>query len=206
VAVTLPPSFFDEMYAAAEDPWSMRSRWYERRKYALTTAVLPRERYGDGLEVGCSVGELTAALAPRCDRLVGWDASAAAVERARARTADLPGVTVEQHAVPGTPLPAVDLLVLSEVLYYLSPADLAVFCDQVRTAVRPGGTLLAVHWRHAVPEYPQTGDAVHRALRTALDWPRVATHDETDLLLDCWVRAPAGDERAASVAAAEDLW
>lgn len=204
--MTLPPSFFDDMYAAADDPWSMRSRWYERRKYALTTAVLPRERYADALEVGCSVGELTAALAPRCDRLTGWDASAAAVERARQRVADLPGVAVEQRAVPGDRLPAVDLLVLSEVLYYLSPADLAALTDQVLTAVRPGGTLLAVHWRHEVPEYPQSGDAVHAALREALDWPRVATHTETDLLLDCWVRAPDDDVRAASVAAAEGLW
>lgn len=204
--MTLPASFFDDMYAAAEDPWSMRSRWYERRKYALTTAVLPRERYADALEVGCSVGELTAALAPRCERLTGWDASAAAVERARARVAGTPGVAVEQRTVPGDALPGVDLLVVSEVLYYLSPADLAVFLHQVRTAVRPGGTLLAVHWRHEVPEYPQTGDAVHEALRSELDWPLVATHAETDLLLDCWVRAPADDVRAASVAAAEQLW
>ena len=201
--MTLPPSYFDQMYRAADDPWSMRSRWYERRKYALTTAVLPRERYPEGLEVGCSVGELTAALAPRCDRLTAWDASAAAVARAAQRN---PGVQVEQRVVPGDPLPPVDLLVLSEVLYYLSPPDLAGLLDQVRTAVRPGGTLLAVHWRHPVADYPQTGDAVHAALRAALDWPRVAAHEEPDLLLDCWVRAAAGDLRAASVAAAEDLW
>ncbi len=204
--MTLPTAFFDGMYAAADDPWSMRTRWYERRKYALTTAVLPRDRYADGLEVGCSVGELTAALAPRCDRLTAWDASAAAVERASRRVADLPGVTVERRAVPGNELPAVDLLVLSEVLYYLDRADLDLLLGQVRAAVRPGGTLLAVHWRHAVAEYPQTGDAVHAALRAGLDWPVVAAHEEPDFLLDCWVRAPSADLRAASVAAAEDLW
>ncbi len=204
--MSLPPSYFDRMYAAAQDPWSMRSRWYERRKYALTAAVLPRERYPEGLEVGCSVGELTAVLAGRCDRLTGWDASAAAVDRARARVAGLGRVTVEQRVAPADALPEVDLLVLSEVLYYLSPADLQALLDQMRVAVRPGGTLLAVHWRHEVADYPQTGDAVHTALRQGLDWPRVATHTEPDLLLDCWVRAPADDVRAASVAAAEQLW
>jgi len=201
--VTLPPGYFDDLYAAAEDPWSLRSRWYERRKYALTAAALPRERYADGLEVGCSVGELTAVLAPRCADLVAWDASAAAVATAAARN---PGVAVQRRVVPGDKLPEVDLLVLSEVLYYLSPPDLAALLEQVRTAVRPGGTLLAVHWRHPVADYPQTGDAVHAALRQGLDWPRVAVHEEPDLLLDCWVRAPAEDPRAASVAAAEDLW
>jgi len=204
--MSLDAAFFDDMYAAADDPWSMRSRWYERRKYDLTTAVLPRERYADGLEVGCSIGELTARLAGRCDRLTAWDTSAAAVARAGARLAGEPHVRVERASVPAAPLPPVDLLVLSEVLYYLDPADLAALLGQVRTAVRPGGTLVAVHWRHPVAEYPQTGDAVHRALRTALSWPRVATHEETDLLLDCWVAAPAGDVRAASVAAAEQLW
>lgn len=204
--MTLPTSYFDAVYAAADDPWSMRSRWYERRKYALTTAVLPRERYADGLEVGCSVGELTARLAERCDRLTGWDASAAAVTRAADRVAAAPHVRVEQAVVPERALPAVDLLVLSEVLYYLDEQDLERFLGQVRTAVRPGGTLVAVHWRHPVADYPQTGDAVHRALRAALPWPRVAAHEEPDLLLDCWVAAGPDDVRAASVAAAEELW
>ncbi|MQA32366.1 class I SAM-dependent methyltransferase [Modestobacter roseus] len=204
--MTLPPSFFDAMYAAAEDPWSMRARWYERRKYALTTAVLPRERYAEGLEVGCSVGELTARLADRCDRLTGWDASAAAVERATRRVAGAGSVRIEQATVPDHPLPQVDLLVLSEVLYYLDQPDLQRFLAQVPGAVRPGGTVLAVHWRHPVAEYPQTGDAVHEALRAALPWPRVAAHEEPDLLLDCWVVAGADDVRAASVAAAEQLW
>lgn len=204
--MSLPPSFFDAMYAAAEDPWSMRTRWYERRKYALTTAVLPRERYDEGLEVGCSVGELTARLADRCDRLTGWDASAAAVARAAARVGGAGHVRIEQAAVPDRPLPQVDLLVLSEVLYYLDAPDLRRFLAQVPGAVRPGGTVLAVHWRHPVSEYPQTGDAVHAALRGALPWPRVATHEEPDLLLDCWVAAADDDTRAASVAAAEHLW
>lgn len=204
--MTLPGSYFDELYASADDPWSMRSRWYERRKYAVTAAVLPRDRYVEGLEVGCSVGELTAVLATRCDRLTAWDVSAAAVARARGRTAGFPGVTVEQRSMPGNPLPPTDLLVLSEVLYYLDPDDLAAVFAQLPRALRPGGTLLAVHWRHPVDDYPQSGDAVHAALRSALDWPRVAVHEEPDFLLDCWVAAPRGDVRAASVAAAEHLW
>jgi SAM-dependent methyltransferase len=204
--VTLPPGYFDRLYAVAEDPWSLRSRWYERRKYALTTAVLPRSHYADAVEVGCSVGELTAALAERCTRLIAWDPSAAAVERARARTAGLDGVRVEQRGIPGDPVPPCDLLVLSEVLYYLGDEDLAAVLAGLPSLLRPGGTLLAVHWRHPVADYPRTGDGVHAALRAALDWPRVAMHEEPDFLLDCWVAAPAGDTRAASVAAAEQLW
>jgi len=204
--MSLPGSYFDDLYAASDDPWSLRSRWYEQRKYALSTAVLPRRRYAEAVEVGCSVGELTAALAQRCDRLTAWDVSAAAVERTRSRTADLPGVRVEQRALPADPLPPCDLVVLSEVLYYLDPGDLRAAVATVRAAVRPGGTVLAVHWRHPVADYPQTGDAVHAVLRQELDWSRVAVHEEADFLLDCWVAAPATDRRAGSVAAAEELW
>ena len=204
--MSLPRGYFDRLYAAADDPWSLATRWYERRKYALTTAVLPRPRYAEAVEVGCSVGELTAALAGRCDRVTAWDISAGAVDRARARTAGLPGVRVEQRAVPADRLPRCDLLVLSEVLYYLGDDDLAAVLTALPAALRPGGTLVAVHWRHPVEEYPQTGDAVHARLRAALDWPRVAVHEEPDFLLECWVAAPAGDARAASVAAAEQLW
>jgi SAM-dependent methyltransferase len=204
--MSLPGSYFDDLYAAAEDPWSLRTRWYEQRKYALTTEVLPRRRYADAVEVGCSVGELTAALAQRCDRLTAWDVSAAAVEQTRQRTAGLPGVRVEQRGIPVDPLPPCDLVVLSEVLYYLDPGDLRAAVATVRAAVRPGGTVLAVHWRHPVADYPQTGDAVHAVLRQELDFSRVAVHEEADFLLDCWVAAPATDRRAGSVAAAEELW
>jgi hypothetical protein len=77
---------------------------------------------------------------------------------------------------------------------------------QLPGTVRPGGRLVAVQWRHAGADYPQTGDEVHAALRAGLDWPRVAVHEEPDFLLDCWVAAPADDVRSASVAAAEHLW
>ena len=42
-----------------------------------------RERYASAFEPGCSIGVLTAQLAPRCDRLLACDVAAAAVESAR---------------------------------------------------------------------------------------------------------------------------
>jgi SAM-dependent methyltransferase len=202
VSGSRPAGHFDALYAAADDPWAMRTRWYERRKYAVTVASLPCERYRHGLEIGCSVGELTAALAGKCDRVSAWDISAAAVRRARERTRGLAGVQVEQRAVPGDPLPPVDLLVLSEVLYFLSADDLDAVIVAAQAALLPGGTLVAVHWRHPAGD-PLTGDGVHARLRSALPWPRVAAHEEPDFLLDCWTASD--DPRAASVAAGEFL-
>jgi len=54
-----------------------------------------------------------------------------------------------------------DLILVSEVGYYLSPADLARAADQMLAALPTGGQLLLVHWTPVVPDYPQTGDEVH---------------------------------------------
>ena len=83
--MTLGPEYFERLYAASPDPWGFTTRWYEERKYALSLAMLPRRRYAEAFEPGCSIGVLTALLTPRCDRLLSWDVSAEAVRRARER-------------------------------------------------------------------------------------------------------------------------
>ena len=72
--MTVGTEYFDGMYAASPDPWGFESRWYERRKYAVTMALLPAERYRDAFEPGCSIGVMTGLLAGRCDRLLSCDA------------------------------------------------------------------------------------------------------------------------------------
>ena len=54
-----PPEYFDRMYAESDDPWRFETSEYERRKYAATLAALPRARYENALEIGCSIGVLT---------------------------------------------------------------------------------------------------------------------------------------------------
>jgi SAM-dependent methyltransferase len=204
--VTLGPDYFERVYAAADDPWSLASRWYERRKYALTVAALPQERYARGLEAGCSIGVLTALLASRCDELLALDVAASAVQTATARTAELPQVTVEQRVLPaGWPPGRFDLVVLSEVLYYLSAGDAAHLLEKASAALEPAGTLIAVHWRHPVADYPRRGDEVHAALALQADQLELAGtghYEDRDFLLDIYVRTPP---QAQSVAQREGL-
>jgi len=98
--VPLALQYFDGLYAQSDDPWLLRERWYERRKRALTLAMLPDERYVRAFEPGCANGELTAALAPRCGALLAADLSEEAVALARRRVAHLSHVHVERRAVP----------------------------------------------------------------------------------------------------------
>ncbi|NUU17291.1 bifunctional PIG-L family deacetylase/class I SAM-dependent methyltransferase [Cellulomonas humilata] len=185
---SLTREFFDATYDRHDDPWGYADRWYEERKRALTLAVLPDARYGRVLEVGCGIGVLTEQLAERADDLLAVDVSAAAVERARER---VPGVRVEVADIAsGVPEGPFDLVVLSEVGYYLDRPSLARVLGELRGRLAPGGTLLACHWRHPVEAYPLSGDDVHRVLRRTTDLTLLAEHRETDLLLDVYVDDP----------------
>ena len=201
--MTLGPGYFDAMYAAAADPWSLRTRWYEARKYAISAAMLPRQRYGDAFEPGCSVGVLTGLLAPRCDRLLSCDLASAAVKAAAEHTARFPHVRVEQRTIPRDwPPGRFDLVVLSEFLYYFAGRDLDHVLDLALAALKPAGTLLAVHWRHPVAEYPRSGDEVHAALGARAGLARLADHTEPDFEAQVYLR---GDGELVSVAQAEGL-
>lgn len=188
--MTLPPEYFDALYADSGDPWGFTERWYESRKRALTLALLPEPAYASGYEPGCSIGVLTRELAGRCGALLAHDVSAAAVEAARARCADLPHVQIEVGAVPGDWPPAPPaLVVLSEVGYYLDVAG----CRQLATLACRSPTVLAVHWRHEVADYPLGGDTVHEILTAAAAaqglTPLAAYRDE-DLVAAVWTRSP----------------
>lgn len=160
---SLPPAYFDEVYRANEDPWGFETSAYEREKYATTLAALPRTQYARAFEIGCSLGVLTEQLAARCGHLLAVDVAEAPLQRARQRCTHLPQVTFELLRVPDEfPAPAAfDLIVVSEVGYYWSPADLARAADQLLAGLVPGGQLLLVHWTLAVHDYPLTGDEVH---------------------------------------------
>jgi SAM-dependent methyltransferase len=198
--VTIDPDYFRERYAASPDPYGLAERWYETRKYALSVAMLPRARYGVAFEPGCSIGVLTTQLAARCDRLLACDAVAEAVESARARTAELPGVRVEQRVMPKEwPSRSFDLIVFSEVLYYFDDTDLDEMLRLGTGALRPGGHLLAVHWRHPAPDHPFTGDRVHELLAGQDGLARLARYRDPDFTAEVYTRAD-GDLRSVAQA------
>lgn len=161
----LRAGFFEDLYARSEDPWGFAASNYEADKYAHTLAALGDSRFGRGLEVGCSIGVLTARLAAVCGELVGIDVSERALERARTRLRGVGGVTVTRATFPEQmPSGRWDLIVCSEVLYYLDPPAFALALDRLGAALADGATVLAVHWRPATESYPMRGDEVHDRL------------------------------------------
>ncbi|MFE1600303.1 SAM-dependent methyltransferase [Methylobacterium sp. ID0610] len=180
-AASLPPDYFDARYAVDPDPWRFATSSYERAKYAATLAALTRERYVAALEVGCSIGVLTHALAPRCEALLALDVAEAALAQARARCADRPQVRFARRRIPGAwPPESFDLVLLSEVVYYLDAADVAHLAARLRASLRPGGDVVLVHWTGET-DYPLSGDeAAETLIAAAQDFLAVTHQSRTD--------------------------
>lgn len=160
---SLPPAYFEERYGRDPDPWRFATSDYEREKYEATLAALPEARYGTALEVGCSIGVFTRQLAGRCGTLLAVDVSEVALDAARERCRDRPHVTFRRARLPEDwPAGTFDLVVLSEVVYYLDRADVGRLADRVRGALAPGGTAILVHWTGET-DYPLSGDEAAEA-------------------------------------------
>ncbi|UAJ79296.1 bifunctional PIG-L family deacetylase/class I SAM-dependent methyltransferase [Leifsonia sp. ZF2019] len=176
---------FERLHRDSADPWSVRTRWYERRKRAMTVAALPSERYGRALEIGCSNGELSAALAERCDALVGVDAAASAVTLAAERAAALPNVRVHRMRVPDEwPSGDFDLVVVSEVAYYLAADQWEATVQRIVRSLRPGGHLLLCHWTGWADDFAQSGRQAHEHVATRSGLERIVEHVENDFRLE----------------------
>jgi hypothetical protein len=202
---SLPAEYFATLYEQQDDPWGFATRWYEERKRSVSLAALPEARYDAAFEPGCSIGMLTEGLAPRCGSLLATDVAEAALQQARRRLKDYPSVRFERRAVPDEwPDGEFDLIVISELGYYFEVQSLGRLLDRVEGSLRPQGTLLAVHWRHPVADYPLTGDAVHERIAQRDALCRTVSHLEEDFVLEVYLKAPAGAP-SQSVAARSGL-
>lgn len=191
---------FEQLYRADPDPWRVSSAWYERRKRRLLLAALGRERYRHAFEPGCGAGQLTQCLALRCARVSAADIAPAAAARCRARMAEkgLDHVDVLlldlPRQWPAAPARGFDLIVLSEVGYYLDDAALARFLRGVDASLAPGGEIVACHWRPDFDDRLQSTDTLHAAIGALPGLARRVHHEEAEFRLDLWLRQPQGSE------------
>jgi 2-polyprenyl-3-methyl-5-hydroxy-6-metoxy-1,4-benzoquinol methylase len=176
---TVPPEYFEEKYKADIDPWQFRTSHYERSKYRATLGSLAKKSYMSALEVGCSIGVLTQLLSCRCLSLLAIDASATAIEEAKA--VNETNVTFRIANLPAEfPNGTFDLIVLSEVLYYFSAPDLERVAGLCANSISQDGEIIACHWLGET-DYPLPGldasELFARLIKPALP-VRSILHDE----------------------------
>jgi predicted TPR repeat methyltransferase len=157
---------FEARYQAHPDPWGYTSSAYEREKYRATLAACGPGPFHAALELGSSIGVFSELLAPRCETLVTVDAAPSAVAVAGERLSGRPNATALLGLIPDAiPHRLYDLVVASEILYYLTPTGLTDTLAVLRERLISGGRLVAVHWRPPGSERPFSADQVHQRLR-----------------------------------------
>ncbi len=176
---------FEERYRRDADPWGYESREYERAKYGATLSACGTGPFDSALELGGSIGVFSALLAPRATSLTTIDGAPTAVAIARRRLEPFPHTRALLGTIPeDLPDGRFDLVVASEVLYYLSADVVGQTLDRLRTVMLPGARLVAVHWRPAGPERPLDARTVHELLHAEPWLDSVDRAGTEDYLLD----------------------
>src|SRR5690242_18720978 len=146
-----------EKVFASPDPWSYGSE-YEQRKYEHTLELLPETPIGSALELACAEGHFTAQLAPRVGQLVAADISERALSRAQQRCRNLGNITFRQMNLRRDSFGRFDLIVCSEVLYFLKDRDeLRHLAARFAESLNPGGHVLMAHANLVVDDQGATG-------------------------------------------------
>lgn len=160
---------FERLYHQSSDPWSYRTSEYEREKYAATLAALPTRSRGLCLELGCSIGVFTGLLAARCEHVVAIDLSLGALQLAHRQLQGVGNVDLLRASFPEeTPPGSWDLIVCSEILYYLQPPQLDEAIGWIETQLGYGASVVAVSWRGVGRDEPLLGDELHDRLAAQL--------------------------------------
>lgn len=175
---------FDAAHAGGIEPWAPES-WYERRKRGMLLAGLDRPQFQSGLELGCSTGALLEDLAPRCNQLLGIDASMEALDSAKRRTTHLRTVSFHHGILPRDWPPGFfDLIIMSEIGYYMSRTALVRLLDRITGSAMKDALFVACHWRHPIDGWPLDGADVHQLLRAEASLVLIGSYLENDFQLD----------------------
>ncbi|WP_316796975.1 bifunctional PIG-L family deacetylase/class I SAM-dependent methyltransferase [Pedobacter agri] len=163
---TLSEDYFESLYTNSDDPWNFEKSEYERKKYEASLAAIPKLLYNNALEIGCSIGIFTSMLGIYCRSLTAIDISKTALEKAKLRSLNSLHIKFKLGGIPSDfPNENFDLIVMSEVGYYLSMEDLLVTRNLIENHLNGDGILLLVHWTHFVVDYPISGDDVHECFK-----------------------------------------
>lgn len=191
---SLDPDYFKKVYDANDDPWNFETSEYEARKYNATIQALPKTKYKNALEIGCSIGVLTKMLAEKCENLLSTDVSQIALDKAIERCKNINNITFLKAKFPeDLAQEKFDLVIVSEVAYYLSNEDWQIAMNKFLKIIPVNGHILLCHWLPEVHDYPQTGDQVHNSFAKFMDrkMKNVFNTREENYRIDVWEKLGA---------------
>lgn len=148
---------FEARFAGNDDPWATFTARDEAVKRRAILHAMGPGPWGRVLELAAGNGSNSAAIAPRALRLDATEATAAGTRLvARAIAPCSPRARAIRLAVPARlPRDRYDIIVVAELLYYLSARDMGVTARIVARALRRGGVLVLAHHRIDFHDFAQ---------------------------------------------------
>lgn len=158
---TWKPDVFENIFQKSDDPWDFESSLYEQKKLAKVLECFPICPVSFAVELGCAIGVSTLALAQYCKRILSVDASETALERAKKRCEGVGHVTFIKAFLPedypASAASGCDLVLISEILYFLSVDDIQRLAGMVTQSLTAAASILIVNWTGPT-DTPCTGD------------------------------------------------
>ena len=157
-------SGFEHKFAGNSDPWRTFDDADEALKRRAILHAIGPGPWGRVLEIAAGNGSNSAAIAPRALRLDATEATASGTALvAKAIESRLGRARAIRLAVPAElPRSRYDIVVVAELLYYLSAAAMDETARILADALRPGGTLVLAHHRIDFPDFAQHAMHIQR--------------------------------------------
>lgn len=194
--------YFSSLYGSSDDPYLVGARWFEKRKRALLLAALPKDYYQSAYEPACGTGLLSVDLAMRCKSLLISDSDSTACSIATRNTAHLTNVTLQHHALPHdwpAQSHAFDLIVLSELLYFLDEEQLAGVVHASTSSLAPAGDIVLCNWKPDFKQRRCSTDDISASFMQHKSLTRIVLLEEAEFRLEVY------SSSAESVAQREGL-
>ena len=182
----IDPDGFETMFRLDPDPWNYAASPFEAYKRGILLKACGNGIRGRGLELACANGETTRHLASICLSLLALDASPTAVQEARKRLEGLDRVSVRTALLPNQmPSGRFDLIVVSELLYYMRLRDADRLVRKLAHAIVPGGRIVLLHHHTDFNDAAQKPDLAQKRACTTLSKRMVLRYHYRDRRFDC---------------------
>lgn len=138
-------TFFEFKYIK-KDPYLTTIDEKEIIKLEKSFDLVKDSRYKNILDIGCGEGYLVEKLIPLADRIVALDISKLALQRAEKRIRKDAHIDfIQKDILKYKPGENFDLIICSEILYYLQLEDVKTIAGKLIEWISPNGKLLLVN-------------------------------------------------------------
>jgi SAM-dependent methyltransferase len=156
---------FEHKFRENIDPWDYASSPFERFKRRVLIRTCGLAKHGRVLELGCANGETTRALKRISLRLLAVDGSMTAIAAAKRRLGGSAHVSFSCLTIPEEmPQGPFDLIIISELAYYLPPHRLSLLGRRVSASLAYGGRAVVLNHRRMFGDGAQHPALAHQRL------------------------------------------